>query len=195
MDHDHHNGHHEHHWDEESYGHMARRRVEIIDVKSLLDFMEIKKNETIIDVGSGDGFYSILFSEHCNNVVSLDKSADGIELERKKLTEKGIKNVTALKLDLCQSSDVPLGDRIFFSTSFHDFPCKEELISKFCDGVSPKFTLVEFHKNSEVGPPAEIKISPDELDHIFHEKGYERTRFLSHDHIYMATYERKKSSM
>lgn len=193
MEHDHNGEHHVHQWDEESYGKIEKHRLEIVDIRSVLDFIQLKKSETVIDVGSGDGFYSILFSEHCNNVVSLDMSGDGINLERKKLTEKGIKNVTALRLNVCETPDLPLGDRIFFSTSFHDFPCKEELISKFSNGMIPKFTLIEFHKNSSVGPPSEIKLSPEELNRIFHDKGYERTKFQSFDEIYMATYEHMKS--
>ncbi len=184
-----HDEHHEHQWDEESYKRMEKHRLEVIDVDGLLKFIELKKHETLIDIGSGDGFYSILFSEHCNNVVSLDKSSDGVAIARKKLMEKGIKNVTTLKLDVCKTSDLPVGERVFFATSFHDFPCKEELVAKLSKELKPKFTLIEFHKNSSKGPPSEIKLSPEELDEIFMKNGYKRTKFESLDQVYMISYE------
>ena len=180
--------HHEHQWDETTYERIGEMREKLIDMDRLISFMKIKRDETIIDVGSGDGYYSIKFSKYCKNVVSLDKSKSGNELEKRKIENERVKNVVPLIMDICESQDLPVGDRIFFSTSFHDFPCKEEIVKKFTEGTKPYFTLIEFKKDSDMGPPKSLKLSPQDIENIFQKFNYELSDIIFFREHYAVTY-------
>jgi ubiquinone/menaquinone biosynthesis C-methylase UbiE len=184
---------HHHHGHEFDYDRMAEMREKTIDVQSVIDFMHIKQGERIADVGSGDGYYSMLLAPKCSKVYSIDISKNGIERENKKIKEKKILNVETILEDMCKMEKIPEVDRVFFSTSFHDFPCMDEIIQKFSQKNKPVFTLLEFKKDSTLGPPSEIKLSP-ELNAIFSRNNYVRSDIKFFDHHYIANYSFHKST-
>ena len=177
--------HHHHGFD---YDKLSEMRQKLIDIKSIINFMNIKHGESIADVGSGDGYYSFLFSPLCSRVYSIDLSRDGIARENKKIEEMKYSNVKTILGDICKMAVLPAVDRVFFSTSFHDFPCTEEIIGRFTSETRPLFTLIEFKKESEIGPPSEIKLSPEELDKIFNKMHYKREKIKFFEHHYIVNY-------
>ena len=177
-----------HHGQGFDYDRLAEMRKTLVNTEKIIEFMGVKKGDIIADVGSGDGYYSLLFSPLCAKVYSIDHSEDGTERERKKILEKDIPNIEVIKKDACQMSSLPEVSRVFFSTSFHDFPCQDRLIRGFSSKQKPIFTLIEFKKDAEFGPPMEIKLSPEELDKIFKKNGYVRKNILYFEHHYVANY-------
>lgn len=184
---------HHHHGHGFDYDRMAEMREKMIDIKSVLEFMKIKKEEKIADVGSGDGYYSLIMAPLCSKVYSIDISKDGIERENAKIVANKITNVETIQEDMCKLERIPDVNRVFFSNSFHDFPCMNEIIQKFAGKSKPVFTLIEFKKDSVIGPPSEIKLSPEELDSIFSKNNYTRNNIRFFDHNYIATYSFNKS--
>ena len=185
---------HHHHGHGFDYDRMAEMREKMVDIKSVLEFMNIKKEENIADIGSGDGYYSLIMAPLCSKVYSIDISEDGIERENIKIVKNKIKNVETLQEDICKMNKVPDVDRVFFSNSFHDFPCMTDIIKKFTERNKPIFTLIEFKKDSVIGPPSEIKLAPEELDSIFLKNNYERKGIKFFEHNYIVNYSFHKST-
>jgi SAM-dependent methyltransferase len=186
------NEHHHHDHNEFDYERIGQMRAKLLDIEKVLTFLDIKKDEIIADVGSGDGYYSILFSKLCKKVYSIDHSENGISLESEKIKNENISNIEMLKNDVCSMREFPFVSRVFFSTSFHDFDCSKSLIERFSSkNHFPTFSLIEFHKDSQIGPPKEIKLSPEDLDSIFNPQGYTRTNIISFDQHYIVNYVHK----
>ena len=64
----------------------------------------------------------------------------------------------------------------------------------FTERNKPIFTLIEFKKDSVIGPPSEIKLAPEELDRIFVKNNYERKGIKFFEHNYIVNYSFHKST-
>ncbi len=160
-------------WHHHNYGKSAEMRKKYIPFEKVLSIVDLNKTDVIMDIGGGDGFYSKLFSERCAKVYYVDASSPAIELVKEK-TQETPGNIEIMHENIC-STNLP-GDmnKIFFSNSFHDIECREELIDRLTEaaGKPLTFILIEFKKNASFGPPESIKIGQDELDRIFQSHGY-----------------------
>lgn len=174
-----------HHHDDFDYERIDEMRSKIVDVKKVLDLMHIEKEDIICDMGSGSGFYSTLFSHHCKHVYAYEWSEKGNEILQRKMRAEGIENITINRENICNVSSFPECTKIFFSTSFHDFECREKLIELFKKAGSPDFILIEFKKDGEVGPPAHIRISERELEKIFSKHDYSMKRKIEFQYTYV----------
>lgn len=155
-----------------NYEASAAMRVKYIPVERVLQVANIQKEDVVMDVGGGDGFYSIVFSGVCRKVYYVDPSERAIEIVKAKLTDSN-KNVSLHRDNIC-TMEIP-GDvtKIFFSNSFHDIECRDELLERVSEsGRQIEFVLVEFHKDADIGPPPFIKIGQDELDSLFSRHGF-----------------------
>ena len=176
-------------WHHHNYEKSAEMRKKYIPFEKVLSFVDLHKTDVIMDIGGGDGFYSKLFSERCTKVYYVDASNPAIELVKDKIPEtQG--NIEIMHEDIC-SMHLP-GDmnKIFFSNSFHDIECREDLIDRLTEsaGKPLTFILIEFKKKASFGPPESIKIGQDELDRIFQGHGYhldKRELFQEH---YVSSY-------
>ncbi len=142
---------------ENSHFHGAFR--EKIKAK-LLKMMKLTPNDTVIDVGSGDGFYSNEFSKVCKQVFSVDKNCKNFESDLYSNS-----NIITICVNACQGINVPKVTHAFFSNSFHDMKCQDQLLSFLSSNLKNdgKLTLVEFKIDTPFGPPKAIRFSEDEL--------------------------------
>ncbi len=175
-----------HHHDDFDYERIDEMRTKIVDVQKVVDLIHIEKEDVICDMGSGSGFYSALFSKHCKHVYAYEWSEKGNEILEKRIKENHIDNITIKRENICKVSSFPECTKVFFSTSFHDFECRENLIELFKRAGSPDFVLIEFKKEGEVGPPAGIRISKNELEKIFSRHGYSMKKEIEFEYTYVS---------
>lgn len=161
-----------HHHGGFDYERMDEIRQRTVNVKQIEDFVELKTDDIICDMGSGSGFYSLIFAKKCKHVYSFEWNDRGNSILEKRINEENIKNITIRKENICGEVSFPTCTKVFFSNSFHDFQCRENLIEKFREISRPEFILIEFKKNGEMGPPIEIRIGEEELQMIFARHGY-----------------------
>lgn len=160
-------------WHHFNYEAAAEMRRKYVPVEKVLKVMAPEDGDVVMDIGGGDGHYSLLFSEHCGKVIYVDPSSQAVELTRKKASDSGGK-VEIVQEDICSMAVPEIVNKVFFSNSFHDIPCRDELIEKFSrnDKGRIRFVLIEFRKDSDIGPPQFIRIGPEQLDEIFQRHGY-----------------------
>lgn len=172
-------GMHEGHRHEFDYERMHTLRENIVPVKELLDILNPKKGDTIIDAGSGDGYYAIKMAQRSpdSKIIAMEISKKGNDLLRNAINTHNIKNILIEEVDLCKVKKFPDYNKVFFSTVFHDFNCQDMLIKRLKNSAmtGAKFIFFEFLKDSQYGPPAHIKLSEKELQLICERNGLKKT--------------------
>lgn len=160
-------------WHHFNYERAAEMRRKYIPVETVLKVADLGPEDIIMDVGGGDGFYSLIFSETAKKVIYVDPSESAASLIRSKL-ESSSGKIEILKEDICQMK-LPHGvTKVFFSNSFHDISCRSQVVERFSRESNGKveFVLVEFKKDADIGPPAHIKLGIEDLNSIFSEHNY-----------------------
>lgn len=176
-------------WHHFNYERSAEMRKKYIPLEKVLSVVGLTESDVVMDVGGGDGFYSNLFSESCKKVYYVDASNPAVNMVKEKFSGSGGK-IEILHDDICTMKLPKDLTKVFFSNSFHDLGCREKLIDRVVEasGEAVKFILVEFKKDSSIGPPESVKIHEDELDGIFKRHGYHlEKRELLQEH-YVSSY-------
>ena len=165
----------ENHRHEFDYERMHIMRENIVPVKELLDILDPKKGDIIIDAGSGDGYYAVKMAERSSDskIIAMEISKKGNELLKKQIDAKNMGNILIEEVDLCKVEKFPQFNKVFFSTVFHDFNCQDMLLRRLVMSAmeGSKFIFFEFLKDSQFGPPATIKLSEEELQTICERNG------------------------
>lgn len=179
-----------HHFD---YEHVAELRGKLIPYEKVEEFVRPEGNDVILDVGAGDGFYSINFAKKLNGgkVIALEIDERGTILLKKKMGEQGIYNIDILQEDACQNFHFSGYNKVFFSNSFHDIPCSDKLVREFAETGNKglEIVLIEFRKEVvDLGPPAHIRISENELKQKFTSRGFTFSGRLELTHHYLHKY-------
>ena len=173
-------------WHHFNYERAAEMRKKYIPLEKVLSVVDLTSTEVIMDVGGGDGFYSNLFSEKCSKVYYVDASNSAVNMVKENISGTH-SNVEVIQDDICTMNLPKDLTKVFFSNSFHDLGCREKLIDRITEisHERVKFILIEFKKDSSIGPPESVKIHPDELDSIFKRHGYEleKREFLQEHYI------------
>lgn len=180
-------------WHSHTYEHMHRRRSGFLDMGRIISVLNPSADDIVIDVGSGDGIFSIELSHRVKEVYALDLSREAHRLMEQRIRESGITNVHPILADVCSGIPVKGYNSVLLVTSFHDFGCKDDLLDELIKNSSGslKVTIVEFKKEeTSMGPPMEIRISREELDAIFKRHGFVSTYYEEMGPLYINRYER-----
>lgn len=153
------------------------------DVLSELDF---RGDETFMDAGCGDGYISIeairnFLPNGC--VYAVDVYDAAIRELNEYKNENGIENLIPIEGDFTQGiSCVGDGsvDVILMLNVFHGFTDGEkrnDVINELSRLINDegRIAIMDFRPvDCPIGPPAEIKCSPEELEEIFAEHGLKK---------------------
>ncbi|MHB8361670.1 MAG: class I SAM-dependent methyltransferase [Thermoplasmataceae archaeon] len=149
------------------YERMRERRTKIVPINELLKIVEPRDDDIILDMGSGDGYFAIKMAIKSprSKIIAMEISQRGNELLKNEIEKENISNIQIIEADICKTKDFPKFNKAFFSTVFHDFVCKETLLENMKKSlmIGGEFIFFEFLKNSEFGPPIQIKLSQEEL--------------------------------
>lgn len=152
------------------YERIRANREKMVPVEELIEVIDPQAGEVILDVGSGDGFYALKMARKSpkSKIIAIEMSAKGNNLLRNEMKKEQIENIEIIEDDVCKIKKFPEYDKVFFSIVFHDFVCKEQLIEnlKLSAKKGAQFIFFEFLKDSQIGPPRQIKLSGEELMEI-----------------------------
>ncbi|MDA8426341.1 MAG: class I SAM-dependent methyltransferase [Treponema sp.] len=158
----------------------------------LLEAMKLGGGDTLVDLGSGDGYYSSRFAETCAKVVAVDASAEVLKSDYyRKL------NIETVGADVCAWARTFAWEsvaQVFFSNSFHDMRCQEELLATFSAKLRPgaRLNLVEFHLDTPFGPPRSIRFSKEQLKALVEPRGFEEKISFDLGTHYFISFEKAK---
>jgi ubiquinone/menaquinone biosynthesis C-methylase UbiE len=151
--------------------------------EGLLQSVGLGLGMVFVDVGCGDGFFSILASKMVGEkgkVYAVDIDESGIEKLKSKAKTQRIKNITAI-VGKAEDTVVCNGcaDIVFYSMDLHDFNDPEKVLKNAREMLLPTGLLVDLDwKKTQMsfGPPASIRFSEEQASNLMKTQGFKIVR-------------------
>ncbi len=145
------------------------------DPAGVLRSVGIKPGMEVIDLCSGDGWFTLQIAKIAKHVVAIDIDASLLEVARQRLTESGVTNCDYVAGDAYKISELwraPV-DFVFMANAFHGVPDKPRLARSVRDALKPsgRFAIVNWHPRPREettilgeprGPRTELRMPPDQ---------------------------------
>ncbi|MCW4041067.1 MAG: class I SAM-dependent methyltransferase [Candidatus Bathyarchaeota archaeon] len=137
--------------------------------EDILDIIEIQPNSTFIDVGCGDGYFTIPAAKRVaphGRVLAIDVNTAALTRLQEKANREHLTNLevtTGMAEDhvLCKGC----GDIVFFGINLHDFTSAAKVLQNARRMLKPSGKLVNLDwkkKPMRIGPPLHIRFSQQE---------------------------------
>ncbi|WP_407415706.1 class I SAM-dependent methyltransferase [Methanobrevibacter sp.] len=158
--------------------HHGKSSSKFLSSDEILKEFNFKGNETFLDAGCGDGYISIKAIEEYlpeGEVYAIDIYEESIDALNNYKNENNLENLSTIVADLTKGvPDVKDGsiDVILMLNVFHGFneDNQSDVINELSRLIKDdgKIAIMDFKPiDMPIGPPMEIRISPNELEEIF----------------------------
>ncbi len=183
-DHSHHNR-ANHHMNQADFESLTRRfespeRDAYQQPRKVLDYLGDVSGETIMDIGSGTGYFSFRLVEAGAKVIAADVDERFQEYIRTKKDRLGIPD-SKLTLRKIPYDDPALEpgevDKVLTVNTYHHIEDRSNYFSKVRTGLKPGGTLIiidYFKEDLPVGPPKSMKINRETIVEELRAAGFEK---------------------
>ena len=160
---------------------MSPERSQILDTFMILSFSGINLHDTVADIGCGPGFFAVPLGKYLVNgkLYALDIDDEMLGACRENVAQARLGNVEVLK---CGEFDFPPDkgslDGGFLAFVVHRSPDKPRLLGAIRELLQPRgwCTILEWYrKETEDGPPLELRVGPEEMAVLAGEAGFRNT--------------------
>ena len=141
----------------------------------MLAAVGIKPGMRVIDLCSGDGWFTLQIAKVARHVMAIDIDADLLEVARHRLTESGAANcdfVSGDAYEIAKLAPQP-ADYVFMANAFHGVPDRTRLVRSIGEALNPAggFAVVNWHQRPREettvlgeprGPKTELRLSPEQ---------------------------------
>ena len=145
------------------------------DPARVLAAVGVKPGMEVIDLCSGDGWFTLQIAKIAARVIAVDIDRDLLEVARHRLTESGMENcdfITGDAYDIAALVGRPV-DLVFLANAFHGVPDRPRLANAVHATLKPagRFAIVNWHKRPREetrvlgeprGPKTELRLSPEQ---------------------------------
>jgi ubiquinone/menaquinone biosynthesis C-methylase UbiE len=143
------------------------------DPAGVLCAVGVESGMEVIDLCSGDGWFTLHIAKIARHVVAIDIDPVLLDVAQTRLAERGASNCTYIAgnaYELAELWKKPV-DFVFMANAFHGVPNKERLARCVRDVLKPdgKFAVVNWHQRPREetqvlgeprGPRTELRIGP-----------------------------------
>jgi len=179
------------------------------DPAGVLAAVGVKPNMAVMDLCSGDGWFTLQITKLARHVVAIDIDASLLDVARHRLTESRITNcdfVAGNAYELTRLWPHPV-DFVFLANAFHGVPDRARLARSVHDALTPAglFAVVSWHQRSREkttilgeprGPRTELRMSPDQTIQAVEAGGLKLIRVVEvPPYHYGAVFERPDRSL
>ncbi len=139
----------------------------------------LKQGMVFVDVGSGDGFFTMLAAQivgKTGKIYSVDRDPAAIERLKNKAANRGFANITAIAAEaeetvFCKAC----ADIILYSIVLHDFRDPAKVLQNAKQMVKPSGTVVDLDWKKQqmpFGPPYRIRFSEEYAAELLEAAGF-----------------------
>jgi SAM-dependent methyltransferase len=145
------------------------------DPAGVLAAIGLRSGMDVIDLCSGDGWFTLQIAKIAHHVVAIDIDRNLLEVARHRLNESGVTNcdfVAGDAYDLAKLVARPV-DFVFMANAFHGVPDRPRLAHAVGEALKPAghFAIVNWHQRPREetpilgeprGPRTELRMSPQQ---------------------------------
>ena len=143
--------------------------------KEIIELLDLKPSDIVADLGCGTGYFTIPLSHKVKKVYGIDIQKEMLTFLEQKIQQQKIRNIETM---LSKENEIPLKnksvDLLVSVNTLHEFRHKEAIIDEIrrvlkADG---RAVIIDFKKEiSDSGPPLSHRISKEQAESLFKEKG------------------------
>ena len=151
---------------------LSPEREQELDPFMVITYMPIDTFEHVADIGCGPGYFSIPMAKYLVNgkLYAMDISDEMLDALRGRVEEANLGNIEILK---CAATEFPVPsgslDGVFLAFVTHQNEDRIGFLKAVNELLKPRgwCTVLEWYwKETEAGPPLELRIDPDELEKL-----------------------------
>jgi ubiquinone/menaquinone biosynthesis C-methylase UbiE len=144
------------------------------DPAMVLNQVGIRVGMTVIDLCSGDGWFTMQIAKIVNHVVAVDIDRKLLDLTELRLAESGLTNCDFVEGDAYDIAELVPGpvDFVFLANAFHGVPDRPRLARAVANALKSggRFAIVNWHARPREettilgeprGPLTELRITPE----------------------------------
>jgi ubiquinone/menaquinone biosynthesis C-methylase UbiE len=145
------------------------------DPAAVLDTVGVMPGMNIVDLCSGDGWFTLQTVKRARHVMAIDIDRQLLDVTRHRLAESGVSNcdfVEGNAYELASLVRHPV-DLVFLANAFHGVPDRSRLCLAVKDILAPggRFAVVNWHQRPREettilgeprGPRTELRLSPEQ---------------------------------
>lgn len=182
---------------QQGHQHAGMSSKAFLDAERVLRETGLKKGDSFLDVGCGEGHFSIAASKIVGNkgkVYALDSYEKSIAVLKEQIHREHIRNIEAIVADVTQK--MPLPDAIIdvglMANVMHGFLANGEVPGVMTETArvmksGSTLAVVEFQKiDGPPGPPISIRMTPEELEALISGYGFKKARVVEVGPIHYA---------
>jgi len=158
---------------EQRHEHHGRSSRGLLDPTNVLESLHLRIGDTFLDAGCGDGYFSLAASEFIGGegrVYAVDNDDVAISILRKEIAQRDIVNIKPIVADITDRIPLPneIIDVTLMANVLHGLVANDEVDATMGEinrvmKHGGKFLVVEFKKDSPMGPPSNVKLSPEQV--------------------------------
>ena len=168
--------------------HHGLSSKEFLDAVAIFDTVEIRAGQTILDVGCGEGHFSLSAAAIVGEtglVVAVDRHESSINILRKTIALENISNVLAFTADVTKRIPVSNGvvDVGLMVNVLHGFVLNGEIPDLMQEILRvtkrhSSLMVIDFKKiETAAGPPVSERLSPAEVEELLGTYGFVADKF------------------
>ncbi|HEY7665199.1 MAG TPA: class I SAM-dependent methyltransferase [Xanthobacteraceae bacterium] len=145
------------------------------DPAGVLTAIGIAVGMTVVDLCSGDGWFTLPIAKRTRHVIAIDIDPQQLELARHRLAENGVTNCDLVKGDAYDLARLVAGpvDFVFLANAFHGVPDRPRLARAVRTVLAPagRFAVVNWHRRPREetkvlgeprGPRTDLRMTPQQ---------------------------------
>jgi SAM-dependent methyltransferase len=145
------------------------------DPAGVLAALGIKRDMEVVDLCSGDGWFTLQIARLANHVTAIDIDPDLLDVARHRLCESGVKNCDFVTGDAYALATLvrESADFVLMANAFHGVPDRPRLARAVCATLKQggHFAIVNWHQRPHEetmvlgeprGPRTELRLSPQQ---------------------------------
>jgi len=160
------------------------------DPVAVLREVGVQPGMDVIDLCSGDGWFTLQIAKIARRVLAIDIDPDLMDVAKRRLMESGIGNCVFVVGDAYDVARLAgSADFVFMANAFHGVPDRARLVQAVQAALKTngQFAIVNWHKRPREetpvlgeprGPKTELRMSPEETIESVMDSGLEFTKIV-----------------